>query len=240
MEMELKRMKMTDISQHPQNVRIHTKRNLDLLKNSLSTFGLYKPILVQKSTKYIIAGNGTYQAAQALGWEQIDCNLIDVNDEQAKTILIMDNRSTDLSEMDEKAVLDLLKDFDADSLDLSGYDDKEIDKMLSFQEGTLFDDQKKEKKSKQKKDKTKEVPINADDQISFILMGYPFVLSDPDQIKEIKNLMDKFEKQNIEIKCQTTFEIWKAIKDVLFNATGVDENNSNNDDEDMSIETDRK
>ncbi|MBR4316869.1 MAG: ParB N-terminal domain-containing protein [Alphaproteobacteria bacterium] len=69
MEMELKRMKMTDISQHPQNVRIHTKRNLDLLKNSLSTFGLYKPILVQKSTKYIIAGNGTYQAAQALGWE---------------------------------------------------------------------------------------------------------------------------------------------------------------------------
>ncbi|MBR4316870.1 MAG: hypothetical protein IKP65_07925 [Alphaproteobacteria bacterium] len=66
--------------------------------------------------------------------------MIDVNDEQAKTILIMDNRSTDLSEMDEKAVLDLLKDFDADSLDLSGYDDKEIDKMLSFQEGTLFDD----------------------------------------------------------------------------------------------------
>ena len=237
MEMELKRMKMTEISHHPQNVRIHTKRNLELLKNSLSTFGLYKPILVQKSTKYIIAGNGTYQAAQALGWEQIDCNLIDVNDEQAKTILIMDNRSSDLSEMDEKAVLDLLKDFDQNSLDLSGYDDKEIDKMLQFQEGTLFEDENKEKKSKDKKQKTKDVPVNADDQISFVLMGYPFVLADPDQIKEIKNLMDKFSKQNIEIRCETTFEIWKSIRDILFNATGIE---NDNDDNDMSIQTDRK
>jgi hypothetical protein len=73
----------------------------------------------------------------------MDCNLIDVNDDQAKAILIADNRSSDLSQMDEKAVLDLLQGFDADLLELTGYDDKELDNMLKFQEGTLFEEEKK-------------------------------------------------------------------------------------------------
>jgi hypothetical protein len=38
--------------------------------------------------------------------------------------MIADNRSSDLSQMDEKAVFDLLKDFDEELLDLTGYDDK--------------------------------------------------------------------------------------------------------------------
>jgi hypothetical protein len=52
----------------------------------------------------------------------------------------MDNRSSDLSQMDEKAVLDLLQGFDEDLLFLTGYDDKELDNMLKFQEGTLFEE----------------------------------------------------------------------------------------------------
>lgn len=234
MQMELKKLRLDEIQQHPQNVRIHTKRNLDVIKKSLSEWGQYKPILVQKSTMYILAGNGTYQAACALGWEEMDCNIIDVTDEQAKAILIADNRSSDLSQMDEKAVLDLLQEFDADLLDLTGYDDKELDNMLKFQEGTLFEEEKKKEK-KQKKEKKKEVAVSADDQISFILMGYPFVLADPEEIKQIKDLMEKFVEENIERRCETTFEIWNAIKQTLKENLFVLDNN----DVDMSIETDR-
>jgi organic radical activating enzyme len=67
-------------------------------------------------------------------------------------------------------------------------------------------------------------------------MGYPFVLADPDQIKEIKDLMDKFTEQNIEIRCETTFEIWDAIKGVLENAVNP---MPLDDMPDMEIETDR-
>lgn len=49
-------------------------------------------------------------------------------------------------------------------------------------------------------------------------MGYPFVLAEPNEIKEIKNLMDKFTMENIEVRCETTFELWNAIKEVLQNA----------------------
>lgn len=215
--MELKRLKLTQIKQHPQNIRIHTKRNLDVIKKSLNEWGQYKPILIQRSTMYILAGNGTYQAAQALGWQEMDCNIIDVNDDQAKAILIADNRSSDLSQMDEKAVLDLLQSFDSDMLELTGYDDKQLDNMLKFQQGTLFEEQKKKEK-KEKKKKKQEVAVSADDQISFVLMGYPFVLAEPDQIKQLKDLMDKFTTQNIEIRCETTYELWNAIRDVLQNA----------------------
>ena len=217
-EKEFRRLGIDEVKEFPGNVRIHTKRNLAVIKNSLEKWGQYRPILVQKSTMYIIAGNGTHQAAKALGWTEIDCNVIDVDDDQARAILIVDNRSSELSENDEKNLLDMLQNMDKDMLDLTGYDDHELDKMLQFHEGTLFDDQKKEKKPKKEKD-DKSTPVSADDQISIVLMGYPFSLSDPDQIKELKDLMDKFTVQNIEIRCEATFELWNAIRDVLINAT---------------------
>ena len=208
--MNIVKMKLDDLQEFPNNVRIHTKRNLDVLKSSLSEFKQTKPILVQKSTNYIIAGNGTYQAAKALGWKEIECNILDLPDDKARALSIVDNRSGDLSQMDEKNLLDFLKDFDKDLLDITGYDDKELDKMIQFQEGTLFKDEEKPKKPKKK-----EAPVSGDDQISFILMEYPFVLADPNEIKEIRDLMEKFSNADLEIRCDATIEVFNAIKDVI-------------------------
>ena len=224
------KIKLSELVEFPNNVRIHTKRNLDTIKNSLKEFGQVKPILVQKSTNYIIAGNGTYQAAKALGWQEMDCNVLDLDDEKARALSIVDNRSGDLSQMDEKNLLDFLKDFDKQTLDLTGYDDKELDKMLSFQEGTLFEEQKKPKEKKKKK----EQPISSDDQISFILLGHPFVLADPDEIKEFKRLIDKLDNEDLEVKCEVTFQVFDAIKEVLKQSLG-----ETNTDNSIQIEDDR-
>ena len=219
---EFKRLGIDEVFEHPQNVRVHTRRNLSVIKNSLSQWGQYKPILVQKSTMYILAGNGTHRAAKALGWTEIDCNIIDVDDDQAKAILIMDNRSNELSENDEKNLLDMLQNMDKDMLDLTGYDNNELDKMLQFHENGMFDDDDKDKKPKKEKDGLKDVPVSADDQISFVLMGYAFVLADPEQIRAIRDLMDKFLVKDIETKCETTFVMWNAIQRVLEDAVGED------------------
>lgn len=235
-EKEFKKLPIDEVIEHPNNVRVHGKRNLSVIKNSLQQWGQYKPILVQKSTMHILAGNGTHQAAVSLGWKEIDCNVIDVDDEQAKAILIMDNRSSELSENDEKNLLDMLQGLESSMLDLTGYDNEELDKMLQFHEGSLFGDDKGKKEKKPKENK-KDVPVSADDQISFILMGYPFTLADIDQIREIKALMDKFTTQNIEVRCETTFELWNAIRDVLKAAVSQPEETSSFDEN--SVENDR-
>lgn len=216
-EMKIDTIKVEDLKPYAKNTRIHGKRNLEAIKKSLAAFGQTKPIVVRRATNEILCGNGTYEAAVALGWQEIQCHVIDIDEERAKALMIADNRTSDLSENDEKNLLDMLQEMDADMLDLTGYDNEELDKMLQFHEGNLFDD-KKEKKEKKPKEEKKDAPVSADDQISFILMGYPFVLADVDQIKEIRDLMDKFTTQNIEIRCETTFEMWNAIKEVLANA----------------------
>lgn len=221
--MNIVKMKISDLIEFPNNVRVHTKRNLDALKKSLEEFGQVKNIIVQKSTNYIVAGNGLYQAAKALGWDEITCNVIDIEDDKAKALCILDNRSGDLSQMDEKNLLDMLKDFDADMLDLTGYNDKELDKMLQFQEGTLFENEDKPKEKKKKKE-----PISSDDQVSFVLMGYPFVLADPDEIKEIQKIVEDFSNTDLEIRCETTFKVFEAIKNTLKEAIEIDEENDEN------------
>ena len=213
--MKIKKIKIADLIEYPNNVRIHTKRNLDTIKKSLSIYGQYKPIIVQESTSYIIAGNGTYQAAKALGWDEIDCNVLNIDNDKARALSIVDNRSGDLSQMDEKNLLDFLKEFDSDLLNLSGYDDSEFEKMLQFQEGTLFE---KEKEQPKKPKKKREEAVSSDDQVSFVLMGYPFVMADPDEIKELKNLMDEFMGANIAVRSEATFAVYSALKETIANA----------------------
>ncbi len=240
--MKIDTIKVEDLKPYARNTRIHGKRNLEAIKKSLDAFGQTKPIVVRKETHEILCGNGTYEAAVALGWKEIQCHVIDIDEERAKALMIADNRTSDLSENDEKNLLDMLQEMDADMLDLTGYDNEELDKMLQFHEGNLFDDdKKKDKKDKKPKEEKKDAPVSADDQISFILMGYPFVLADVDQIREIRDLMDKFTTQNIEIRCETTFEMWNAIRDVLANAVAQNEApvEKAQDDDNNGMENDR-
>lgn len=231
-KMNIVTIKIDDLIEFPGNVRIHGKRNLDALKKSLEVYGQVKNIIVQKSTNYVIAGNGLVQAAKALGWTELTCNVIDVDDDYAKALCVLDNRTGDLSQMDEKNLLEMLQDFDNELLDLSGYNDKELDKMLQFQEGTLFEEDDKPKKEKKKKEEA----ISSDDQISFVLMGYPFVMADPDEIKEIKKIVEEFSNTDLEIRCETTFKIFDAIKATLQEAINIQKGEFNQNNE---IETDR-
>ena len=236
-EMKIERVKVEDLKPYERNTRVHNKRNLEAIKKSLDAFGQTKPIVVRRETMEILCGNGTYEAACELGWKEIDCHLIDIDENRAKALMIADNKTSDLAETNEKNLLDLLQEMDSDLLELTGFDNAELDKMLQFHEGDIFKDDEKKKEKKPKEDK-KEAPVSADDQISIILMGYPFVLADVDQIKEIKDLMDKFTTQNIEVRCETTFELWNAIRDVLANA--VSQQDGGQPPSDFGIETDKK
>jgi len=83
-----------DVQGHPKNVR---QGDVGAISVSLEAHGQYKPILVQQSTGFIIAGNHTWMAAKALGWPEIAVQYLEVDDDKALRILLADNRSTDLA-----------------------------------------------------------------------------------------------------------------------------------------------
>jgi len=107
------------------------KGNVKELKLSLEANGQYKPIVVQKSTNLILAGNHLWKAAKELGWKDINVVYADVDDKQAKKIVATDNRLADLGGYDEQLLLDLLGEID---LAGTGYVPADVDDLLALLE----------------------------------------------------------------------------------------------------------
>ncbi len=93
------------IRPHPKNVR---QGHVGLIGQSLQAHGQYRPIVVQKSTGYVLAGNHTLKAAGALGWQEIEVTWQDVDDDEALRILLVDNKTNDAASYDDAASFVLL------------------------------------------------------------------------------------------------------------------------------------
>ena len=59
------------------------------IAESLKTNGQYKPVIVQASTRKILAGNHVVKAALRLGWTTVQCAIVDVDDEDTDLSLVM-------------------------------------------------------------------------------------------------------------------------------------------------------
>ena len=105
------------------------KGNVKALVESLQANGQYRPIVVQKSTRQILAGNHLWKAAQELGWKEISIIELDVDDTQAKKIVAADNRLADMGVYDEQKLLDLLGEID---LVGTGYVPADVDDLLAM------------------------------------------------------------------------------------------------------------
>lgn len=126
--LETQNVDIATLQEYPDNPR---KGNIPQLVESLKHNGQYKPIIVQKSTRQIIAGNHLWKAAKELGWEKIDIVELDIDDAQAKKIVVADNRLADMGAYDEKKLLDLLGEID---LAGTGYVPADVDDLLAFLE----------------------------------------------------------------------------------------------------------
>ena len=117
------------IQPHPRNVR---QGDVGAISESLKLHGQYRPIVVQKSTGHILAGNHTYKAAKALKWKQIAATYVDVTDDQAVRILLMDNRANDLASYDDPALADILKQLmeTEQRLEGTGFDPDDLEQLL--------------------------------------------------------------------------------------------------------------
>lgn len=123
--MRVKTMPVSSLSEDPANVRAHDDRNLEAITTSLREFGQQKPIVVDPAG-VVIAGNGTLAAAVALGWQKIAVVVSDLEGLRAKAYAIADNRTAELAEWDEPALVAALGELDADMLNAAGFTAEEL------------------------------------------------------------------------------------------------------------------
>jgi len=114
---------------HPANPR---KGNVDAIVESIKVNGFYGSLVVQKSTMFILAGNHRWQAAKRVGMTSIPCMVIDVDDTQAKKILLADNRTSDFATYDNEELTKLLREvISEETLAGTGFDAHDLDKLLA-------------------------------------------------------------------------------------------------------------
>ena len=123
-------VEVTDLREHPDNVR---EGDVGAICESLTFHGQYRPIVVQRSTNYVLAGNHTLKAARSLGWTHVAATFIDCDDERAMRILLVDNRTNDLASYNEPALVDALKQLAATEEGLIGtaFDTSALDEIIA-------------------------------------------------------------------------------------------------------------
>jgi len=106
------------------------KGNVDKIQQSLQANGQYRPIVVNKKTNEILAGNHTWQAAKILGWKKIAATFVDVSKEEAKKIVLIDNKSSDDADYYNETLKELLEDLKND-LDGTGYSESDLNTLIA-------------------------------------------------------------------------------------------------------------
>jgi DNA modification methylase len=113
------------------NPRKIAKAELDKLKKNITEFGMVDPIIVNHDMT-VIGGHQRLKACLALKMETVPCVVLNVSKEKEKALNLSLNRIS--GEWDEEVLQQLigelatLDDFD---MDLTGFDSKEIDKMIA-------------------------------------------------------------------------------------------------------------
>jgi DNA modification methylase len=116
-----------ELRHYPGNARVH---NLDVLAESLASNGQYRPIVANRRDGFVLAGNGTLQAARELGWSHVAVTWVDVDEAAARRIVLVDNRANDLAGYDDGLLVDLLKAAQPD-LSGTGFDQDTFDALVA-------------------------------------------------------------------------------------------------------------
>jgi ParB-like chromosome segregation protein Spo0J len=130
------------VSPHPRNPKDH---DLGAIAASFARFGQQQPIVVQRSTGWIIAGNGRHAAAPMVGelrevlglasdglWTHIAAVFSDLTDEEALAFALADNRTTELGGWHDEKLADVLRELEAKGALLgTGYDSDDVARIIA-------------------------------------------------------------------------------------------------------------
>lgn len=94
--------------------------DVDVIAESMMTNGVYTPVVADRATGQILAGNHRYMALMQLGAEQIPVVYLDADAQLARRVAVVDNRSADLARNDDALLAAMLRDILAEDASLMG------------------------------------------------------------------------------------------------------------------------
>ncbi len=121
--------KIEQLKPHPENPR---RGNVQAISESIEINGFYGAVVAQKSTGHVLAGNHRLEAARKMRAADIPVIWVDCSNEEARKILLADNRTNDLATYDTEALTALLESIEKTSGDLkgTGYDRDALNSLL--------------------------------------------------------------------------------------------------------------
>jgi len=123
---------LPELRPYPDNPR---RGDVAAITASLRELGQYRPIVVNRLTMEVLAGNHVLEAAVALGWKRVDVTFVDVDDDGARKIVLADNRTSDLATYDSEDLLELLS--EVGDLTGTGYDQGALDELIEEVSGSM-------------------------------------------------------------------------------------------------------
>ena len=88
---------LAELKLDARNPRLHSKRQVRQIAQSIEAFGFNAPILVDRNSN-VIAGHGRVLACRLLGWSEAPTILLDhLSPAQARAFMLADNKLTDNS-----------------------------------------------------------------------------------------------------------------------------------------------
>lgn len=131
--MEFKKLKINSLIPASYNPRKKLKpgdAEYEKIKNSITEFGYVDPIIVN-SDMTIIGGHQRWSVLKALGYDEVDCVVIEIDKIKEKALNIALNKVT--GEWNKELLADLIKDLQSLDYDVSmtGFEPPEIDELFN-------------------------------------------------------------------------------------------------------------
>lgn len=100
------------------------------LRRSIEEFGYVEPLVWNQRTGNIVGGHQRFKVLKAMGYQEIDCVVLDIDEQREKALNVALNKIS--GEFDIPLLTDLLRDLSEDGFDVSltGFDATEMDELF--------------------------------------------------------------------------------------------------------------
>jgi ParB-like chromosome segregation protein Spo0J len=122
--------RVDSLTPHPENPN---RGNVGAISESIDANGFYGVVGFQRSTRRIIFGNHRFEAAKQSGAAEIPALDIDVDDDTALRIMLVDNRTATFAENDNEILADILSHLSTTdaALEGTGFTPEYLDELLA-------------------------------------------------------------------------------------------------------------